>query len=96
MLTSDAGRILHRFRILSALAIFVSVAQAKVVTEWDFSKGTLGWTGNAQVLKLRSSGEGLLVRSTGQDPWIEGPAVELPGNGPVDDPPPVVGGPVVV
>jgi len=82
MFTSNVGRISRHFRILSALAILVlgpAAAGANVVAEWDFAKGTLGWTGNQRVLKLRSSGEGLWVRSTGQDPWIEGPAIDLPG-----------------
>jgi hypothetical protein len=49
------------------------------VVEWDFSKGTHGWTGNNRVENLHSSPEGLIVKSTGLDPWIEGPAVALPG-----------------
>ena len=55
-------------------------AYAKTVVEWDFSKGTHGWTGNGRVENLRSSVEGLIVKSTGEDPWIEGPAVDLPGD----------------
>jgi hypothetical protein len=54
-------------------------ARGASVVEWDFSKGTHGWTGNGRVENLRSSAEGLIVKSTGQDPWIEGPAVDLPG-----------------
>ncbi|MHC4315492.1 MAG: hypothetical protein ACYSW3_23860 [Planctomycetota bacterium] len=50
------------------------------VVEWDFSKGNHGWTGNDRVENLRSSAGGLIVKSTGQDPWIEGPAVDLPGD----------------
>ncbi|MBA7621011.1 hypothetical protein ES703_28368 [subsurface metagenome] len=50
------------------------------VVEWDFSKGVHGWTGNNRVENLRSSPEGLIVKSTGLDPWIEGPAVDLPGD----------------
>ena len=55
-------------------------ACAKTVIEWDFSKGTHGWTGNNRVENLRSSSEGLIVKSTGLDPWIEGPAVDLPAD----------------
>jgi len=79
MLSSNRPKISRSFHILLALVLFAPAAQAEVVAEWDFTEGVLGWTGNPRVLKLRSSGEGLLVRSTGQDPWIEGPAVELPG-----------------
>jgi hypothetical protein len=57
----------------------VGVCGASVV-EWDFSKGTHGWTGNGRVENLRSSAEGLIVKSTGQDPWIEGPVVDLTGD----------------
>jgi hypothetical protein len=55
-------------------------AYGKVVSEWDFSKGTLGWKGNNRVENLTFSPEGLLVKSTGQDPWIEGPVIDLPGD----------------
>ncbi len=56
------------------------IARGASVVEWDFGKGTHGWTGNSRVENLRSSAEGLIVKSTGQDPWIEGPAVDLPGD----------------
>ncbi|MBL7153688.1 MAG: hypothetical protein ISS79_08215 [Phycisphaerae bacterium] len=82
MLASDTGRILHYSRTLSALAACIlvpAITHAKIVAEWDFTKGTLGWTGNARVKELKSSPEGLLVRSTGEDPWIEGPGTDLPG-----------------
>lgn len=51
---------------------------AKTIIEWDFSKGLQGWAGNNRVENLSSSTEGLVVKSTGEDPWIEGPAVDLP------------------
>jgi hypothetical protein len=54
------------------------VTAGGVVAEWDFSKGTQGWSGNAKVEPIRSTAEGLVVRSTGEDPWIEGPAVDVP------------------
>jgi len=67
-------------RVLPILLAFMTVsAYGKVVAEWDFSKGTQGWTGNNRVKELTSSPEGLLVKSTGEDPWIEGPAIDLPG-----------------
>lgn len=55
-------------------------ACATTVIDWDFSKAAHGWTGNSRVENLRSSAEGLIVKSTGEDPWIEGPAVDLPGD----------------
>ena len=73
-----------KVRLLSMLFVFTMVsvlpvlAYGKVVVEWDFSKGTLGWTGNSRIENLSSSPEGLLVKSTGQDPWIEGPVIDLP------------------
>jgi hypothetical protein len=53
----------------------------KVVVQWDFTQGTHGWTANKSVEGLISSPEGLIVKSIAQDPWIEGPAVGLPGDG---------------
>jgi hypothetical protein len=55
-------------------------ACGKTVVEWDFSKGNHGWTGNGRVENLRSSAQGLIVKSTGEDPWIEGPTIDLPGD----------------
>jgi hypothetical protein len=67
------------FWIMVIMMVPVGVCGASVV-EWDFSKGTHGWTGNDRVENLRCSPEGLIVKSTGEDPWIEGPAVDLPGD----------------
>ena len=69
--------------IFVAVTLFLAVpvpASGKTAAEWDFSKGLHDWTGNRQVENLSSSPEGLLVKSTGEDPWIEGPAVDLPGD----------------
>ena len=67
------------FGIMVIMIVPVGVCGASVV-EWDFSKAGHGWTGNGRVENLRSSAEGLIFKSTGQDPWIEGPAVDLPGD----------------
>jgi len=56
-------------------------AMGAVAVEWDFSTGTHGWRGNGRVEAVRSTPDGLVVRSTGVDPWIEGPAVDLPADG---------------
>jgi len=49
----------------------------QIAAEWDFSRGMLGWKGNHHVTDLTSSRRGLSFTSTGIDPWIEGPAVNL-------------------
>jgi hypothetical protein len=64
---------------LSALAPMT--ARAGVVVTWDFTKGLQGWQGNRYVEDLTVTSAGLQFRSTGEDPWIEGPPVELPGQG---------------
>jgi len=77
-----SGTSSRTLRILFALAVLTAcpaLAYGKTAAEWDFTKGTLGWTPNARVKELISTPQGLLVRSTGEDPWIEGPAVDLPG-----------------
>ncbi len=53
---------------------------ADTIVHWDFSKGLQGWKGNYQVEGLTWSRGGLSFRSTGVDPWIEGPRVDLPGD----------------
>ncbi len=74
-----------KLRVLPILLAFTMVSLVpvlvfgKAVAEWDFTRGKHGWTGNNKVGELTSSPEGLLVKSTGDDPWIEGPAVDLPG-----------------
>jgi len=76
--------------VMMAIMITPAGACAKTVVElvgaepavvrWDFSNAAQGWTANERVENLRCSPEGLIVKSTGQDPWIEGPAVDLPGD----------------
>ncbi|HIJ52762.1 MAG TPA: transposase [Planctomycetes bacterium] len=70
-------------RVLLAVLIVIMTpfsASGKTVAEWDFSKGAHGWTANSRVENLRSSAQGLIVKSTGEDPWIEGPPVDLPAD----------------
>jgi hypothetical protein len=52
-------------------------ADARSVIEWDFSRGMHGWKGNHYVTDLTYSRRGLSFTSTGVDPWIEGPAIDL-------------------
>ncbi|MHC4205540.1 MAG: hypothetical protein ACYSTT_12880, partial [Planctomycetota bacterium] len=69
--------------ILLVVMLFIAApfpAIGKTEVEWDFSKDLHGWTGNDRVENLSFSAEGLIVKSTGEDPWIEGPAVDLPGD----------------
>ncbi len=54
------------------------IASGGTVAEWDFSRGTHGWSGNAGVKPLQVTPEGLRFETTGEDPWIEGPAIDLP------------------
>jgi len=81
-LTKSSGT---KLRVLPILLAFTMVSLVPVlvfgksVVEWDFTRGKQGWTGNNRVGELTSSPEGLLVKSTGDDPWIEGPAIDLPG-----------------
>ena len=66
--------------LLVVMAVLTVPAFGKIAIEWDFSKGLHGWTGNDRIKGLLYSSDGLTVTSTGEDPWIEGPAVDLPGN----------------
>jgi len=70
------------FRITLTTIFFTltNLVGATPVVEWDFAKGTLGWTGNQRVTDLSSSAEGIIFQCTGLDPWIEGPAVDLPSD----------------
>jgi len=74
----------HVWRIVPWVWVLVSIsssgAQADPVAHWDFTKGLLGWKGNSDVEGLTPTQEGLAFRSKGQDPWIEGPAVDLPAD----------------
>ena len=75
------GDLRTRARLLAMMVIVVLAPEvgAKAVVEWDFSKGMHGWTANDRVEKLSFSPDGLVVKSVGEDPWIEGPEVDLPG-----------------
>ena len=68
--------------IVSLLAVHwaAGLAFADIVARWDFANGPQGWVGNHDVKDLTWSRTGLSFRSTGVDPWIEGPAIDLPGD----------------
>ncbi len=73
---------MSRAGMLSALIALILgpvTVCGKTAVEWDFSKGTQGWVGNERAKDLSISQGGLIIKSSGQDPWIEGPAVDLPG-----------------
>ncbi len=61
------------------LAAWCCVA-AEPVTLVDFSKDGHGWRGNPRTREVRQEG-GFAVELTGEDPWVEGPAVAMPGFG---------------
>lgn len=53
---------------------------AEPVTLVDFTKDGHGWQGNAFTRDARQDG-GFSVELTGEDPWLEGPFVAVPGFG---------------
>ena len=53
---------------------------AEPVTLVDFSKAGHGWHGNPRARAVPQDG-GFTVDLTGDDPWVEGPAVAVPGFG---------------
>ncbi|MBN1363030.1 MAG: hypothetical protein JW993_20695 [Sedimentisphaerales bacterium] len=63
--------------IAALLALFATPAPAKTVAVWDFAAGLHGWIGNRFVEDLRVTDEGVSFVSTGIDPWIEGPALDM-------------------
>lgn len=65
---------------LAALAATV-LAAAEPAATWDFREEPLGWIGNPQVADMEVTAEGLAFRCAGVDPWLEGPAVDLPEGG---------------
>ncbi len=70
-----------RWGALGACVLLVGFclsARAETVVTWDFTRGAQGWIGNNVVQDLTAGPEGLAFTSTGIDPWIEGPAVDLP------------------
>ncbi len=71
------GCILLAAAILLSMPVFVC---GKTIAAWDFSEGLHGWIGNNRVEELTYSPDGLIVKSTGEDPWIEGPAIDLQGD----------------
>ncbi len=79
--TSAVGNGRPAVLLLLLGACLSSSAWGKVVVTWDFTKGAHGWQGNQQVQGLTVTSEGLAFASAGNDPWIEGPAVSLPGAG---------------
>jgi hypothetical protein len=69
-----------RFFLLYTILCFLFPAVStagEIIAEWDFSKGELGWFGNSQVREFACNADGLKFESVGNDPWIEGPAIDL-------------------
>ena len=65
--------------LLALAALLSTPTWGKTVVRWDFTQGAQGWQGNQHVKNPAATGEGLAFDTTGNDPWIEGPAVDLPG-----------------
>jgi len=59
------------------MALLTPQVYGRTVIEWDFSRGMHGWKANHHVTDLTYSRRGLSFTSTGVDPWIEGPAIDL-------------------
>jgi hypothetical protein len=72
---------IHLIILLAFMGAFSCPVLGKTVATWDFTKGLQGWQGNKDVPDLTVSPEGLVFETTGIDPWLEGPAVEMPGAG---------------
>jgi len=68
--------------VVGSLIIHFAVVgvRAETIISWNFSRGLQNWSGNHHVEDLTYSQDGLSFRSTGVDPWIEGPAINLPGD----------------
>jgi len=60
--------------------LVLSCVAAEPVTLIDFSKPGHGWHGNPRAQAVPQGG-GFAVDLTGDDPWVEGPAVAVPGFG---------------
>ncbi|MBN1816197.1 MAG: hypothetical protein JW828_02480 [Sedimentisphaerales bacterium] len=69
---------IYRLFLPCLLLCFTNPLHARMIVEWDFTQGAHRWSGNPTVVPVRSTSDGLVVRSTGLDPWIEGPAVDIP------------------
>ncbi len=81
---TKSRRVFANARSLVLLTLLIPAsapAWGRNVVAWDFTKGTQGWQGNHHVKGLTATAEGLVFESTGNDPWIEGPAVDLPDTG---------------
>ena len=69
--------------LLGLTMTLASPAWGKTIVSWDFAEGMQGWQGNKDTADLTATREGLTFRSVGIDPWLEGPAVDVPGEGTV-------------
>lgn len=66
-------------RVFGCLLCGIQVnAAAHIIARWDLTSSNHGWTGNARVTDWRITPQGLAFRSAGEDPWIEGPSVDIP------------------
>lgn len=58
-----------------------TLVEAETIKRWDFRQGAQGWRGNSYVEGFTEEPDGLTFASTGTDPWIEGPAIDLSNQG---------------
>ena len=79
--TGWTQRISHRWIWLLVWGVLASIsgASADTIVKWDFTAGVHGWAGNDRVEPLKSTPEGIVVKCTGPDPWIESGAMDFPG-----------------
>jgi hypothetical protein len=74
----DRITVIQAFVLATSLSL---IASAGEVAAWDFTQGLHLWQGNSYAKDFAATSEGLAFTSTGIDPWIEGPAIDLPGGG---------------
>ena len=59
MLNPGRNRTVETIFLLLAAVVISSSVYAETIVDWDFTRATYGWQGNARVSQMRVTDEGL-------------------------------------
>ncbi|MFA6451156.1 MAG: hypothetical protein WCX65_16890, partial [bacterium] len=76
----DMRKFLIAAAVCLAAALFAGTGAraAAVLTDWDFSKGAQGWTGNGYLRLDKPSPDGVRITSIGVNPLMRSPLLHYP------------------
>ncbi|HOX28526.1 MAG TPA: hypothetical protein PLQ76_05155, partial [bacterium] len=69
---------LAAFCLAFSMYACTSALASRTLSEWDFSKGAQGWTGNGYLRLDKPTPEGMRIKSIGVNPLMKSPVLDYP------------------